>query len=221
MIGADFLRDTRTSYDTVATSYAEHLRDELANKPWDRAVLTCFAELVRADGNRPVADLGCGPGRIAGYLHGLGLDVSGVDLSPGMIETARAAHPGLRFTVGSMTDLDLPDATLGGVVAWYSTIHLPDELLPATFAEFRRVLAPGGHLVLAFQVGDEPLHLTEALGHPVSLTFRRRQPDRVAELLIGAGFELRTRSVRDPETFAGRTERTPHAYLLARRPADS
>ncbi|MGS2618104.1 class I SAM-dependent DNA methyltransferase [Micromonospora sp. LZ34] len=220
MIEPDFLRDTRTSYDTVATSYAEHLQDELASNPWERAVLTGFAELVCAGGNRTVADLGCGPGRITGHLHGLGLDVFGVDLSPQMIETARAAHPGLRFTVGSMTDLDLPDATFGGIVAWYSTIHLPDDLLPATFAGFRRALAPGGHLLLAFQVGDEPLHLTEALGHPVSLTFRRRQPDPVADLLTEGGLEMRMRLVREPEMFAGRMERTPHAYLLARRPAE-
>lgn len=221
MSEADFLHDTRTSYDTLATSYAEHLQDELASNPWERAVLAGFAETVRAGDNRRVVELGCGPGRVTGHLHGLGLDVSGVDLSPRMIETARAAHPGLPFTVGSMTDLDVPDATLGGIVCWYSIIHLPDELLPATFAGFRRALAPGGHLMLAFQVGDEPLHLTEALGHSISLTFRRRQPERVAELLTEAGFAMRVRLVREPATVAGRPERTPHAYLLAHRPAGS
>ncbi|MEU4782515.1 methyltransferase domain-containing protein [Micromonospora sp. NPDC023633] len=220
MSGADQLRDTRASYDVIADAYAERFRDEPVGNPWDRAVLTGFADLVRAAGNGPVADVGCGPGRVTGYLHGLGLDAFGIDLSPRMVEIARRAHPELRFEVGAMPDLELPDASLGGVVAWYSTIHVPDDLLPATFAGFRRALMPGGHLVVAFQIGDEPLHLTEGLGHPISLEFRRRRPERVAELLADAGLEVHVRVEREPEILAGHRERTPQAYLVARRPTD-
>ncbi|MFD4664838.1 MULTISPECIES: class I SAM-dependent methyltransferase [Streptomyces] len=46
-----------------------------------------------------------------------------------------------------MTDLDLADGSLGGIIAWYSIVHTPPELLPVVFAEFHRVLAPGGHLL--------------------------------------------------------------------------
>ncbi|PZG01824.1 class I SAM-dependent DNA methyltransferase [Micromonospora deserti] len=219
MTEVDFLDDTRTSYDAFAAEYAEQFRDELDGNTWDRAFLAAFAEVVRAAGGGPVADIGCGPGRVTHHLHGLGLDVFGIDLSPGMLAQARRSHPQLRFSEGSMTDLHLPDGGLSGIVAWYSVIHVPDELLPATFAGFHRALAPGGHLALAFQVGDEPLHLTEALGHPVDLTFHRRQPDRVAALLTAAGLEVRARLVREPEAYAGRVERTAQAYLLARRPA--
>ncbi|MEW2376538.1 methyltransferase domain-containing protein [Micromonospora sp. NPDC047812] len=219
MTEPDHLHDTRASYDAMAAEYAEQFQDALADMPWDRAVLTGFADLVRAAGNGPVADVGCGPGRLTGYLHGLGLDAFGIDLSPRMVEIARRAHPDLRFEVGAMPHLELPDASLSGVVAWYSTIHVPDELLPAAFADLRRVLAPGGHLVLAFQVGDEPLHLTEGFGQSISLSFRRRRPDRVAELLTEAGLDVRARLVREPETYPFQQERTPHAYLLARRPA--
>ncbi|MCM0677024.1 class I SAM-dependent methyltransferase [Micromonospora phytophila] len=219
MIKPDFLRETRASYDAVATDYAEYVRDALNTNTWDRAFLAAFAETVRATGGGPVADVGCGPGRVTGHLHGLGLDVFGIDLSPAMVAQARRSHPGLRFDEGSMTGLNLPEGTLGGIVAWYSIIHVPDELLPAAFAGFHRALAPGGHLALAFQVGDEPLHLTEALGHPVDLTFHRRQPDRVAALLAAAGLEVRARLLREPERYAGVLEKTPQAYLLARRPA--
>ena len=73
----------------------------------------------------------------------------GVDLSPEMVALARRAHPGLRFDEGSMTALDLPDGALGGIVASYSIIHIPPERLPAVFAEFHRVLAPGGHMLVA------------------------------------------------------------------------
>jgi SAM-dependent methyltransferase len=217
MTEPDFLSTTRAFYDAVAADYADHFRDSLENQPLDRAMLAGFAEVVRAAGGGPVADLGCGPGRVTAHLHALGLPVSGVDLSSQMVELARRTNPGVRFDEGSMLSLDLPDGALGGIVAWYSIIHTPQERLPDVFAEFHRVLAPGGHLLVAFQVGDEPLHLAQPFGHAVSLDFQRRQPDHIAELLRQAGLAVRARLLREPEEGV---EKTPQAYLLARKPAD-
>ncbi|MET8447716.1 methyltransferase domain-containing protein [Streptomyces sp. NPDC005209] len=214
MTDADFLTTTRTFYDTIAEDYAAHFPDPLGTRPLDRAVLSAFAELV-GDGGR-VADLGCGPGRVTAHLDSLGLRVFGVDLSRGMVEFARLEHPDLTFRQGSMLDLDLPDGDLAGVVAWYSVIHTPVDRLPDLFAEFYRVLAPGGHLLLAFQVGDEPLRLDRPFGHPVRLDFHRRQPGRMTELLTAAGFEPLARTVREPNREAG--ESTPQAFLIARKP---
>ncbi|HVV07664.1 class I SAM-dependent methyltransferase [Amycolatopsis sp.] len=212
MTEPDYLTEIRTAYDTVAADYAEVLKDELDASPIDRAVLVAFAELARGRG--PVGDLGCGPGRLSGHLASLGLDVFGVDLSPRMVEVARRTHPGLRFEVGSLAALDLPDGGLGGIVAWYSIIHTPPEQLPAVFTEFARVLAPGGQLVLAFQVGDEVRHLDKGYGHEISLDAYRLVPERVAELLERHGFVVGSRLVREPE----RWESTSQAYLLARKP---
>ncbi|WP_199431046.1 class I SAM-dependent DNA methyltransferase [Qaidamihabitans albus] len=220
MIEPGFLARTRTSYDTLAADYAEYFRDELAAKPLDRAVLGGFAELVRTAGNGPVADIGCGPGRIAAHLHGLGVSVSGIDLSPQMVVQARRTYPDLRFDVGSMTALELKDCSLGGIVAWYSIIHVPEEQLPGVFGEFHRVLAPGGYVQLAFQIGDGPLHRTEAGGHEVSLDFHQRRPDQVAELLREAGLAEHARLVREPDGDDARfPENSPQGFLLARKPA--
>jgi SAM-dependent methyltransferase len=213
----DFLTSTRASYDAVAAEYGEHFREDLAGRPWDRAVLAVFAELVRTRSPGSVADVGCGPGRATAHLHGLGVDVFGVDLSPGMLAVARRDHPYLRFAVGSMLALDLPDGSLGGLLAYYSTIHVPDDRLSTVLAEFARVLAPGGHLLLVFQVGDEPLRLTEAFGHSIELEFHRRRPEYVAGLLEEAGLAVRSLLVREAEE----DERTAHAYLMARKPVVS
>jgi hypothetical protein len=124
----------------------------------------------------------------------------------------------LRFEVGSMLALDLPDGALGGVLAWYSIIHIPHDRLPEVSAEFCRVLAPGGYVQLAFQAGDEPLHLSEALGHSVSLDFYRRQPDQVAGLLGQAGLVVRARLLREPDDDGDFPERTRQAFHLARKP---
>ena len=209
------LRDTRAAYDSVAADYAERFGAELTGKPMDRALFAAFAELVQAVGGSPVADVGCGPGHVTAYLNELGVPAFGIDLSPEMVAVARRSHPGLRFDRGSMTALDVPDGHLSGIVAMYSIIHIPPDVLPGVFAEFRRALAPGGHLMLAFQAGDERRHVTEAFGHPVSVDAYCLPPDRVAGLLTQAGLIMSAQLVREP--YAG-FETDQRAYLLARKP---
>jgi len=211
-----WLADTRTSYDTVATSYAEQVRDLLEKLPEERAALALFADSVRAGGGGPVADVGCGPGRITAHLSELGVDAFGIDLSPGMIEVARRDHPALRFEVGSMTDLDLPDASMAGLVVWYSLIHVPDHEVGRVLAHFHRVLRPGGPILLGFHVGDESRLKTEGYGgHPMKVYVHRRRPGQVAAWLNDAGFTVEVSKT------LGSAESTLGAILLARRgPAD-
>lgn len=87
-----------------------------------------------------------------------------------MVAVARRDHPYLRFDVGSMTGLDLPDGALGGVLAWYSLIHTPPPQLPAVITELARVLRLGGLLLTAFQVGDERVHPTGGRKPPTPRT---------------------------------------------------
>ncbi|MER7720636.1 class I SAM-dependent methyltransferase [Streptomyces flaveolus] len=208
-----FLDTTRTFYDTIAEDYADFYRSLAAGTPLDRALMGAFAELVGPDGE--VADLGCGPGRVTAHLASLGLRVFGLDLSASMVAIARRENPGLRFEQGSMLELDLPDGALAGAVSWYSSIHTPWDRLPDLFGEVRRVLAPGGHFLLAFQVGDEPFRPDRPFGHPVALDFERRRPEPMAELLEAAGLTVLSRTVRVQEDDT--SSKVPQACLIARR----
>ncbi|WP_369272761.1 class I SAM-dependent methyltransferase [Streptomyces sp. R11] len=214
MTDSDFLTTTRTFYDAIAEDYADLFRDELAGRPLERALLGVFAELVEGDG--PVADLGCGPGRTTARLASLGLSVFGLDLSQSMLAIARRENPGLRFEQGSMLELELPDGALAGALSFYSSIHTPVDRLPELFAEFHRVLAPGAPLLVAFQAGDEHRHHDRPFGHPVSLTFQRRRPEDMADLLTAAGFTLVSRTVREADPALDET--SPQAFLIARKP---
>ncbi|MQS13673.1 class I SAM-dependent methyltransferase [Streptomyces kaniharaensis] len=200
---------TAAAYDAIAVRYAEFVRDGLARLPLDRSVVTAFAELVRAAGAGPVADLGCGPGYVSAYLRDMGLDVFGVDLSPALVEIARETYPGLRFDVGSMDALNVADGELGGVVSWYSLIHTPPELIPSYLAEFRRVLAPGGHVLLGF-FESEGAPVT-AFDHKVATAYRW-PIDGLADLAGEAGFAEVGRMLREP----GEGERYRRGHLLMR-----
>ncbi|MFE3454572.1 class I SAM-dependent methyltransferase [Nonomuraea sp. NPDC059194] len=216
MTETDLLTATRAAYDAVAAQYAEAIPERYHADPLNHGMISVFAAMVRASGDGLVADVGCGPGHVTAHLRSLGVTVFGVDLSPEMIAIARDAYPELRFEVGPMNALEVEDASLAGVLANYSIIHTPPERLPGVLAEFHRVLAPGGLLLLGFQAYDGPDDLAEAFDHMVSLAYRY-SPDRVAELLLKAGLAEVARLVIAPGEDPKRG--FPQAYLLARRPA--
>ena len=218
MAETGYLAAIRKSYDAVAAEYVRLVAKPGAIDPASRSMLTAFAELVRAAGLGPVADLGCGPGRVTAHLARLGLPAFGIDLSPKMITMARQAHPELRYAVGSMTALGLGDGALGGILAWYSTYHTPPDQLPVLFAEFHRTLAPGGHLLLGTYTGDdEQLRPALAFGnHRVFYRSYLVPPGRIGALLAQAGLSV-TAQLESPPPAAARTRR-PHACLLARKP---
>ncbi|GAA1331167.1 class I SAM-dependent DNA methyltransferase [Saccharothrix algeriensis] len=211
MSAETWLADTRTSYDTVAVSYADRLRGSLEAHPHMRAALGTFAESVRSTGGGPVVDMGCGPGHVTAHLRGLGVDAFGIDLSPGMVDVARREHPGVRFEVGSMTEPDLADASVGGLLAWWSLVHVPDDAIPAVFAQFRRVLRPRCPLLLGFHHGSGSRWKTEGYGgHPMKVRVHRRTTDQVADLLCDAGFEVEAHLVLGPR------DPVPAAVVFAR-----
>ena len=204
--------NVRDSYDSAASAYADHLFTELEQKPLDRHLLNRFAEAARGRGW--VVDLGCGPGHVAKYLREQGVSVIGVDLSAEMIRVAGNLSPGIDFRVGDMRRLDFDDASLAGVVAFYSIVHFDSAELGAVFREVRRVVRPDGVALVSFHIGDQVVHVEDLYGAPVSLDFRFHVPDEVIEALRRAHFHVMERVEREP--YEGAEYPSRRCYLLAR-----
>ena len=210
----DFTLNTQTSYDQVATEYAERFKDEMDDKPFDR---NCLDRLSREVGNLgPICDLGCGPGQIARYLHRQGVATLGVDLSPLMVAEAQRLNPDIHFHQGDMLSLPDPDNSWGGIAAFYCIIHIPGERVVDALHEMKRVLKPGGVLLLAFHIGDEIKHLEEWWEKPVNLDFAFYQPEEMEAWLKEAGYELIETLVREPNPEV--EVATRRAYVFARKP---
>jgi SAM-dependent methyltransferase len=175
-------------YDRIAEAYADHFFGELDGKPLDRALLDLFVDEVKGRG--PVADIGCGPGHLARYLHDRGVDAVGIDLSPAMIRIAKARSPRVPFETGSLFGLPRPDASFAGVAAFYAIVNLSTAEMPRAAAELRRVLMPGAPLLFSFHLGDERVHLDDFMGTPTSLDFYFFTRDFIESSFRSAGFDF-------------------------------
>ena len=210
----DSILSTQTSYDAVASEYAEKFKDEMDDKPFDRDCLDRLAREVGALG--PICDMGCGPGQIARYLHRQGVNTLGVDLSPRMIAEAQRLNPEIPFHQGDMLALPDADNSWGGIAAFYCIIHIPRERIVDALREMKRVLKPGGTLLITFHIGDKIEHLNEWWEKPVNLDFAFYYPEEMESWLKDAGYGLEETLVREPNPNV--EVATRRAYVFARKP---
>jgi uncharacterized protein YceH (UPF0502 family) len=203
----------RSSYDAVATAYADHLVDELGGLPFETWLLD---RVVSHAAGRPVVEVGSGPGHVTAYLSDGGADATGIDLSPAMVAEARRRFPGPGFEVGDLRRLTRPATSSGwaAVVGWYSLIHLAASELPDAVAALVRPLVPGGWLVLGLHAGAEVRHLDEWFDLEVDLDVVLHEPAFVAGVVQAAGCVDIEWYLRGP--LASRGETTQRLYVVGR-----
>ncbi|NSW52594.1 MAG: class I SAM-dependent methyltransferase [Anaerolineae bacterium] len=203
------------AYDRTAAAYAAQLADELDRKPFDRLFLRWFAE--RLPPGEPVLEIGSGPGEVAACLQSCGLDCLATDISPEMVAVGKATFPQVRFEVQDFFALTCPDAAFGGVVAFYAIVNLTLPEVRDVLAEARRVLKPGGLLLLAFHTAEtvESLTVADFFGETDNpLTFYYFPTDAIKALLEETGYEVLELLVRYP--YKDAEYPSQRAYCMAR-----
>ena len=207
--------ELKAAHDVLAEFYADRLADALDRMPAERAVLGLFCDLTLAAGlGASVVDVGCGTGRLEPYLAAKGLSPHGIDLSPEMIRVARRDHPGFDFDVADLRALPFDDASLVGLVCWYSLMFLAPADRPTAFSELARVLKPGGYLATAFKAGDSQVRRGgRSTGLGVEFDVYWLSPDEMERRLTEAGFATVFWAGRPAQGEEG----SPQGYLLARR----
>ena len=196
------MNEVAEAYGGRAAEYIELLGSVDAMHPSDRELIGTWGDRVVG----PAIDAGCGPGHWTDFLARRGLDMRGVDLTPAFVEHARRRYPELRFATGSLDALDASDASLGGVLAWYSLIHHTPDAIGSALDEIARVLRPGGLLLIGFFDGS-------AVGefeHAVTTAYRWPVAD-LSERLRASGFEIVESHTRTGVGYR------PHGAIVARR----
>jgi SAM-dependent methyltransferase len=110
--------------------------------PWRTAAREEFLARLTDERSRTVLEIGCGPGLDGAAFTAAGFVYTGADLSPGMVEVARAAD--LDAHVAPATDLPFDDHAFHAVWSMSTLMHLDDDELEAALSEITRVLVPGG-----------------------------------------------------------------------------
>ena len=216
------------SYDTLAELYAADIDENPYNALYERPGIISLLPPVRG---LDVLDAGCGSGQLAAWLAGQGARVTGVDAAPGMVRLAAARVPGGTFAVADLSaPLALGDAAFDLVVSSLVLHYLRDWEGP--LRELRRVLAPGGAIVLSTHhpAGDLELsptgdyHAVEAIeevwekgGRPFPVRFWRRSLSAMFDAFAAAG--LQVERLAEPLPLPAARERFPEDWVrLSTRP---
>lgn len=196
------VEDASKAYAERAREYADLLGSISATAEQDRELIGSWAHRIEG----PVLDVGCGPGHWTAWLRDRGVDIGGVDPVREFLAIAADRHPGCEFRHGTAEALDVASASLGGVLAWYSLIHLEPSRLPVALAELARCIRPGGGLLVGFFEGAR----VAAFEHRVIAGYTWPIAE-LAALIDGAGFAVQEAHAR---TDSGAR---PHGALVAER----
>ena len=201
-----FNTKTRQAYNLAADKYHDLFHNEMNEKEYDRNFLDFFTELFKP--GAVICDAGCGPsGHIGKYLHDKGMKIIGVDISDRCVELATLHNPEIRFLCENIVQMSFPDKHFDGIVSYYSIINTPKKYVSRIFAEFHRVLKPGGYLLVAVKEGSDEGFINEFIGIEAEIYFSLFSETEIREYYTISGFEIFFIETRNPYDFEIKNER--------------
>ncbi|EFK54904.1 class I SAM-dependent methyltransferase [Corynebacterium genitalium ATCC 33030] len=174
-------RETQEAYSDVAGRYIDQLGSIDSVDEADRLFI---AEGFKGVTNS-ILDVGCGPGHLTAYLNSLGHQAAGIDLVPQFVNHARRAYPGIEYSVIDIESFEGDVESAGGVLAWYSLIHMTPEDMLTTLETLSRILVPEGVLVYGGFLADS----RKLFAHKVFPATAYSEDD-ITSLIEYAGFRV-------------------------------
>lgn len=204
--------DVRDLYERSASDYEKMMDQEIGFPVYDFVLRDLASRLETVNG--AIVDSSCGPGHmLERILHETtsNREIIGVDISPSMIAKARRRlGDSTTLIEGDMGRLpQLPEGSCAAVISFYAIHHLDADRLRQSLLEWRRVLTPGGHLLLAAWEGQGPIDYGDAS----DVVARRYRLSEIVECMVSVGLRVERQSVQAVEDFDMDT-----VHLLATNP---
>lgn len=179
-------QDTVDWYNQHSHYYSEATKDRIPNDLIER-----FLSLLPKEPN--ILDAGCGPGWHSGIFAEKGAQVTGVDISEGLLIVAQHNFPQVNFIEADFRKLPSDDNTFDGVWAHASLVHLETaEDVVQSLKEFRRVLKTNGilHIYVKKQIGEEKTAVVSDTLAKHERFFRYFSEEELRKLLGDENFEV-------------------------------
>lgn len=196
------LRTTLARYEERANEYTQKLGAVEAMNPLDRCLIETWSREIEGT----ILDAGCGPGHWTAHLASAGRDVEGIDPVAEFVALARERHPEVTYSRRAFADLGASPGRYGGILAWYSLIHLHPDEVDSALSSIHAALVPGGQLLIGFFDGPR----IEPFDHAVAPAYFWSIPD-MTRVLADTGFRV------DGTDFRTDPGSRPHAAITARR----
>jgi uncharacterized protein len=199
-----------SSFNRIAEQYCASFDDKLDRKSFDKDFVSRMAGLTPH--GMPILEVGAGPGQVSRYLRAHGKSVIMSDASESQVRHASRRLPDVPALVADLRVLPFRDDALGGVAAYYCLMYGEVAHLEQVFAEWFRVLCPGGIALIVVHAGSGSIHATEWHGKEIDIELVMRDPDSVEKHVRSAGLDVFSSLVRKP---LGEEHPTPRLFVLA------
>ncbi len=205
----DYKAFVRQAYAACAAAYAESRMAEPGNE------IRGLSDRL-SDGDA-VLDIGCGAGVPIAKSLAARYRVTGVDVSPEMIQRAQQHVPAGNFKCADIMSIQMPPASFDAVIAFYAVFHIPREEHPDLFRRIHRWLKPGGYLLCTLSHFSEEGY-TEEDFFGVTMYWSNYSLSEYLVILTGAGFALlETKSTDSGYENATQEFSEDHPLVLARK----
>lgn len=178
--------DLQEVYDDLAADWGSRSTDS-----WGLDYLNKFAELAKREGAEKILDMGCGAGIQSKILCEKGFEMTGIDLSPKMIEVAKKRLPKANFVVGDITDMPFKANSFDAIFAKDCIFHMPKKLVPKLLNSVNRLIEDKGYFYASFKKGEGEKEKTQIkYGKKIRRFIVYFNEEEILNLLKKAGFEI-------------------------------